>query len=219
MPHLPIKKTRNYFISTAGYVFKIENGKEVKCKVTKTPNTKEIRIFIEKKQCSLLYLMIEYFIGDLKPSDIVRFTANKDLEIPLTSIRITKATGGNLSPEEEAQMFKFKCDFKARSANMRCDDKITTAAVYKVLAISGFKCVYCSDTLHPNSWHLDHFTSISRGGKNMLENLVASCGTCNIMKGALDGRQFYKKCKQIVENYLFKKESESGCHLTNMIQL
>ena len=202
-----IKGTRNYFISSQGYVFKIENGKEVRCKPRLTPKSKEVMVFIDGKDYNLLYLMIEYFFGEIKPTDTIKHTVNKDLEINYTSIKIRTATGNDeLSAHEEKLMSDFNCQIKANSANSRAMDKITGIEVLKVLQVSNFKCVYCGTELHPKKFHLDHFQSLHKGGKNVFANLVASCNRCNIMKGALEGKEFYLSCCRIAKNYFYKDD-------------
>ena len=43
----------------------------------------------------------------------------------------------------------------------------------------GKKCIYCGGSYE----HLDHFTPLSREGKNNLDNLFPSCARCNVSKG------------------------------------
>lgn len=48
-------------------------------------------------------------------------------------------------------------------------------------------CWYCGKLTHPfgkdkDSFQVDHFVSVSRGGTNEIENLVPSCGYCNGVK-------------------------------------
>lgn len=213
MPVRPIKKTNNYFISTEGFVFKIVDGKEIICTPKQTPISKEIQVFINNKPYNLLYLMMEYFIGDINQNQSYKFTITKELTIPANSIIIkNRLAKEDLLPPEVADMFKYKCHAKASSANSRHEQKISPVDVYKTLAVHDFKCVYCNTCLHPNNWHLDHFNSIHKGGHNMFENIVPSCGVCNIMKGALDGFQFYKRCKMVVQNYLFKDNVSIDAH-------
>lgn len=41
-------------------------------------------------------------------------------------------------------------------------------------------CAYCGVQLAPyGDWHVEHITPKSKGGTNRIENLVASCNTCN----------------------------------------
>lgn len=214
MPFKPIKKTNNYFISSAGYVFKIENGKEIVCKPTRTPISGEVQVFINNKAYNLLYLMIEYFKGDIFQNQSFRFKVDKDLRIPEGSIIIRTALGKNgLSPKEESDMMLYKCHIKASSANGRHHQKVSPIDIYKSLLLHDFKCVYCGRPIHPNNWHLDHFNSLHKGGQNIFENIVPSCPVCNTMKGSLEGHQFYKRCKTIVENYLFKNNVSPNAYL------
>jgi len=46
-----------------------------------------------------------------------------------------------------------------------------------------YTCQYCFTILPRKELTLDHVIPISRGGKTNWENIVASCGTCNIGKG------------------------------------
>lgn len=46
-----------------------------------------------------------------------------------------------------------------------------------------YTCQYCFTKLPRKELTLDHVIPISRGGKTNWENIVASCGTCNIVKG------------------------------------
>ena len=46
-----------------------------------------------------------------------------------------------------------------------------------------YTCQYCFTKLPRKELTLDHVIPISRGGKTNWENIVASCGTCNIGKG------------------------------------
>lgn len=50
-----------------------------------------------------------------------------------------------------------------------------------VLARDGFRCQYCGST---RQLTLDHVIPVSRGGTSTWENVVTSCSTCNVKKGA-----------------------------------
>lgn len=205
MPFKQLFKLPNYFISSAGYVIKISQGKEVIVRTYKTRRSKDVFVEIEKKHYNLLHLMVQHFHGDIKFNHSIKFKVDKDLRIPLSSIRIREAVGKNgLNKEDEAILYNFKCDLKANSSNSRCEQKLTAIDVFRTLSIHQFKCIYCLAELTPNTWHLDHFKAISTGGKNIIENIVPSCFVCNTMKGALEGDQFYTWCKKISNNYMFK---------------
>lgn len=53
----------------------------------------------------------------------------------------------------------------------------------------GNQCVYCGcdlcdDNASPNGFHVDHKRPVRLGGTANINNLVASCRTCNLSKGA-----------------------------------
>lgn len=50
----------------------------------------------------------------------------------------------------------------------------------------GFTCQYCGST---GDMTFDHVVPRARGGRTTWENVVASCGPCNLRKGALSLRQ------------------------------
>lgn len=50
-----------------------------------------------------------------------------------------------------------------------------------ILARDGFRCQYCGST---RQLTLDHVIPLSRGGASTWENVVTSCATCNVRKGA-----------------------------------
>jgi len=51
-----------------------------------------------------------------------------------------------------------------------------------VLVRDGFTCAYCSRKLTMNSVTKDHIVPMSRGGKDLLSNIVACCIDCNSRK-------------------------------------
>jgi 5-methylcytosine-specific restriction endonuclease McrA len=50
-----------------------------------------------------------------------------------------------------------------------------------VLARDGFRCQYCGSTRHLT---IDHIVPRSRGGQTSWDNVITSCGPCNVRKGA-----------------------------------
>jgi 5-methylcytosine-specific restriction endonuclease McrA len=50
-----------------------------------------------------------------------------------------------------------------------------------ILARDGFRCQYCGGNRHLT---IDHLVPRSRGGITSWENVVTSCGPCNVRKGA-----------------------------------
>lgn len=58
----------------------------------------------------------------------------------------------------------------------------------RVLAKTQGRCFYCDGDLHdmpePGRFHVDHKRPIRNGGTDNFGNLVPSCPTCNLSKGA-----------------------------------
>ena len=57
----------------------------------------------------------------------------------------------------------------------------------RILARDHHRCRYCGRSLEYLTVHIDHVVPRSHGGKaggRSLPNLVASCDTCNLAKGA-----------------------------------
>ncbi len=70
----------------------------------------------------------------------------------------------------------------------------------KIHAKCGGCCSYCGMALNPNSFHVDHFVSQSRGGDDSYENLMPSCGSCNISKRNHDIEEYREKIKSSYES-------------------
>lgn len=69
----------------------------------------------------------------------------------------------------------------------------------RVLARDEYICQYCGGT----AYQADHVIPRSRGGKDSMENLVASCSECNAIAGGSLFRNFKSK-----KNYINKKRRD-----------
>lgn len=188
----------NLYICEPGYVFRIQQGVEVKIPIRRKKYGAPY-FWHDGKIYDLFNLMVEAFIGPIKYTDSVRYAVNKFHEIPLNSIIVKPFTGKyELSPEEEKVLHDYKCDFKAWAANARsCGSLLTPLHVYTSLKVHGFRCFYCNSILQKVSWQLDHYYPLSTNGKNSFENIVPACRRCNSMKHNMDPIAFVKKCKKI----------------------
>ena len=191
----PLDGNHYYFIHSTGYVSEVTFTKERPQKNIKVQG--KIYARIRGKSKLLIDLMCKHFIGDLSYAHQITYTATQDNRIPLSNILVKKlAYPSGLSEEHGSLFAKYKCQSKADSANKRGEDKITGFDVFNCLQRTKFTCIYCHSAL-TKEWHLDHFFSLSKNGKNQSKNLAASCRMCNLMKGALDGYQFIAQCKRI----------------------
>lgn len=66
---------------------------------------------------------------------------------------------------------------------------VTQVQMLQLLS-DGKECFYCQCDLSIVKAHIDHFTPLSKGGRHTISNLVVSCATCNLRKGAKDPFQF-----------------------------
>ena len=58
---------------------------------------------------------------------------------------------------------------------------ITRACISRIVEMYNGSCAYCGNDCKSN-YHIDHKIPLSRGGKNIFENLALSCPKCNLTK-------------------------------------
>ncbi len=46
------------------------------------------------------------------------------------------------------------------------------------------RCLHCGIKVSLGEMHADHFIPLAKGGSNLRENIVCSCASCNLSKGA-----------------------------------
>lgn len=80
------------------------------------------------------------------------------------------------NPEKSAALAK------AKKAKRRAAGTVKAADIQAAYDQQGGICFWCPDTLGP-SYHADHFIPVNRGGRSDPENIVASCGPCNMSRG------------------------------------
>ena len=80
---------------------------------------------------------------------------------------------------------------------------IGTKRRFEIFKRDGFTCQYCG--AHPPGalLQVDHITAVANGGTNDDDNLITSCQTCNIGKGARDlsavPQSLAEKAKEVAE--------------------
>jgi len=202
MDAIKIKRHDKYWIHPKGYVFKIENRREL---ILPIDNSKYApRVKIGNKHYNLVFLLAEYFCQE-KYSHKARLKLRYkykiiDGKIPLSSIKIIGYNA--ILSEDENKLILYKCKEKAVSANSRVMNisQIDDVDVYNALVRTGFTCFYCAQSLNPHTWELDHVEPLSKSGLNTANNVTASCKKCNRMKGSLHYIEFLNKCKKISDN-------------------
>lgn len=59
-------------------------------------------------------------------------------------------------------------------------------------------CYYCDLPVPTNAMHFDHIIPLIKGGSHSVENLCASCPTCNLTKNASTIKAWFKMGQQIL---------------------
>lgn len=126
------------------------------------------------------------------------------------------------SQEKYRTSYKGKLAQKARSHNRRLLDKLnskefklTSKILDELIAANiakygGITCVFCSMTLTPTTWTLDHIIPVSKSGTNKPDNLAVCCRTCNSTKHAKSAEEFkqYMKTRAEVARHAQRLEIE-----------
>lgn len=175
-----------------GELFYTRDGKDYPIR-TKQSNGK---VFADHNGYTLdvLKIVLEALGTILDGTERITYNVTHAGYISPPSLKVVRA------PEGDNGMFVWRCDLKAAGCNARFKDKLSKEAIYQVLEISKFMCVYCRRPLDPKKWHLDHYLPRAKGGKNTIDNICPSCSDCNMMKGALLPNTFVKNCYIICMN-------------------
>lgn len=92
---------------------------------------------------------------------------------------------------------RFRQYRRARKATLRCSDGSFSALdIQKQIADQNEKCFWCQCCLS-DDYHCDHYIPLARGGNNKPYNIVISCPTCNLSKGAKLPVEFFRYLRMI----------------------
>ena len=86
------------------------------------------------------------------------------------------------SPEGRAIVKMSNYRRRSRNVNSPAEASKVKAWLSKAHSQDRFTCFYCKNTFGQKSLHVDHYVPISKGGRNVVENLVTSCSRCNRRK-------------------------------------
>lgn len=207
---LPPPISNKYEISSFGRVRYSSGGKVNYCITYIKGNDVFVKLFgsnSRENEYLVFKLMLISFFDSYYDGCRVRFKDGNRQNISLGNVKFTKPKSVYISDDKDS-IDKWKCQSKANNSNARYRtktlEKITKHDVYRVLQIMSFKCFYCDDALDCNTWQIDHFTPVSKGGSNNFKNLACSCEKCNTMKGTMDGHQFFSLIDKIYNSAAFK---------------
>jgi hypothetical protein len=83
---------------------------------------------------------------------------------------------------------------------------------FEVFKRDTFKCQYCG--AHPPAalLHVDHIVAVANGGLNDMDNLVTSCDSCNLGKGAVSLNVVPKSLADKAREVSEREEQLAGYH-------
>lgn len=79
---------------------------------------------------------------------------------------------------------------RRRNRKLKAGGNYTAADVRRIYAIQEGRCYWCKSNVPEKAYHADHRVPLSRGGSNGPENIVVSCPSCNLRKGAKMPEEF-----------------------------
>ena len=101
----------------------------------------------------------------------------------VTNKRYSKSPKGKLNSSKQSA--------KRRRLIKDAEDSLTLHQWEITVEYFGGLCAYCGKV--PENLHRDHITPIINGGDNKYGNVVISCSTCNLSKGAKDVHKWFKE--------------------------
>lgn len=102
----------------------------------------------------------------------------------------------NNMTEEQIQKERLRCRVKGQKRRKVTGNHLSIKIIRQLLEQYKYKCYYCNSKIihtEKNSYHIDHYIPIAKGGTAEISNLVISCPTCNMSKGAKMPHEFMLK--------------------------
>lgn len=82
----------------------------------------------------------------------------------------------------------------------KMDGRLNAPSLRNVLVRDNFKCQYCGKGISLRNATRDHVHPLSKGGPNTLDNIVASCKSCNGLKDNMSLHAFEEKYNMKLAN-------------------
>ena len=98
--------------------------------------------------------------------------------------------------EEQIQKERLRSRINGHKRRKLAGNHLSIKIIRKLLEQYKHKCYYCGTKIihtERNSYHIDHYVPVAKGGTSEISNLVISCPTCNMSKGAKMPHEFMLK--------------------------
>lgn len=105
----------------------------------------------------------------------------------LDSARSRSAPSGKRRMKTPAEMVEAVYGRRRRTARSKIIEK--SGKRDAIFNRAEGRCEWCGVVLSED-WHLDHLVPMSKGGTDEIENLRASCSSCNLSRGCMSADQF-----------------------------
>lgn len=85
---------------------------------------------------------------------------------------------------ETGRLLRRSANHRRRAREKASSNSFTAQQFQEQIKRQKNKCYYCGKRPKKGKqWHVEHVIPLSRGGSNTIDNIVASCPTCNLSKG------------------------------------
>ena len=86
--------------------------------------------------------------------------------------------------------------------------------IFKGKPDQAIPCCYCNKWINAGNVWIDHFIPIARNGSLDLDNLLACCQQCNVLKGKLSPPAF-----DATRDFIFRLATMEGCNQKDAVEL
>jgi 5-methylcytosine-specific restriction endonuclease McrA len=183
------KKKQPYYLSQ-----KRKDGLKKYAQTHKAERNEALKIWREKNREALreyhrIYMNLRYHKDLEKSREYGKTLAeNRNKNRPEYYSNYRKERYLKIKDTLKYKLMKKQSEFKRRSITNQT--KIDADQLTKLIQDSNNTCFWCDCDIPKGELHLDHIYPLSKGGENIIYNLVVSCKTCNLKKHAKDPEQW-----------------------------
>jgi len=83
---------------------------------------------------------------------------------------------------DEKALRQYATAMNLRARSLQCEGDVRVSGLRDCILNSGGVCAWCGMDIINQPFEIDHIISLTKGGKNTLDNLTISCQNCNRRK-------------------------------------